>query len=63
MITGDYPGTAQYIARQIGLKNSDKYITGEEIRLLDHLKLREQIKEVTIFARVVPEQKLAIVNA
>jgi len=63
MITGDYPGTAQYIAVKIGLKNPDKFITGSEMRTLDHLQLREKIKEVNIFARVVPEQKLAIVNA
>jgi len=63
MITGDYPGTAQYIARQIGLKNPDKFITGADLLSLDHLQLREKIKNVNIFARVVPEQKLAIVNA
>ena len=63
MITGDYPGTAQYIAKQIGLKNPDKYLTGTEIMTLDHLQLRERIKDVNICARVVPEQKLAIVNA
>jgi len=63
MITGDYPGTAQYIAREIGLKNPDKFITGSELRLLNHLQIREKIKDVNIFARVVPEQKLIIVNA
>ena len=63
MITGDYPGTAQYIAKQIGLKNADRYLTGSEIMSLNHLQLRERIKEVNICARVVPEQKLAIVNA
>ena len=63
MITGDYPGTAQYIARQIGLKNPENYITGPELSKLDHLQLREKIKNVNIFARVIPEQKLAIVNA
>ena len=63
MITGDYPGTAQFIARQIGLKNPEQYITGPELEKMDHLTLRERIKEVNVFARVVPEQKLAIVNA
>ncbi len=63
MITGDYPGTAQYIARQIGLKNPEEYLTGSELMTLNHLQLREKIKEVNICARVVPEQKLAIVNA
>ena len=63
MITGDYPGTAKYIASKIGLKNPENCITGEELDKLDHLQLREKIKNTHLFARVVPEQKLAIVNA
>jgi Ca2+-transporting ATPase len=63
MITGDYPGTAVHVAREIGLNNPEQYITGSEIETLSHLELRERIKNVNIFARVVPEQKLAIVNA
>ncbi len=63
MITGDYPGTAQYIARQIGIKNPENFIIGPVLAKLDHLQLREKIKNTNIFARVVPEQKLAIVNA
>ncbi len=63
MITGDYPGTAINIAKEIGLKNPDAYITGQELEAMDHLQLREKIKTINIFARVVPEQKLLIVNA
>ncbi|MDD4954828.1 MAG: cation-translocating P-type ATPase [Candidatus Omnitrophica bacterium] len=63
MITGDYPGTATYIAKQIGLKNAREYITGPELEAMSHLELREKIKTINVFARVVPEQKLAIVNA
>jgi len=63
MITGDYPGTAQNIARQIGLKPMDEFITGPELDKLTDSELRERIKTVNIFARVVPEQKLRIVNA
>lgn len=63
MITGDYPGTAVHIAREIGLVNPEQYITGLELEAMDHLTLRERIKAVNIFARVVPEQKLAIINA
>jgi P-type Ca2+ transporter type 2C len=63
MITGDYPGTAIHIARQIGLKNPDRCITGPELEAMSHLELREKIAGVNVFARVVPEQKLAIVNA
>ncbi len=63
MITGDYPGTAMHIAREIGLQNPGECITGPELERMDHLELRKRIKVVNIFARVVPEQKLAIVNA
>ncbi|HWR25685.1 MAG TPA: cation-translocating P-type ATPase, partial [Methanosarcina sp.] len=63
MITGDYPGTAQHIARQIGLKDQDKFITGPELAKMSESELAEKIKTTNIFARVVPEQKLMIVNA
>ncbi len=63
MITGDYPITAQQIARQIGLRNSDEVITGVEMTGMTDEQLRESIKTVNIFARVVPEQKLRLVNA
>jgi len=63
MITGDYPGTAQYIARQIGLTPMDEFITGRELDRMDDEELQRRIKTVNIFARVVPEQKLRLVNA
>jgi P-type Ca2+ transporter type 2C len=63
MITGDYPITAQTIARQIGLKNPEKVITGKEMEEMDAATLGKRVKEVNIFARVVPEQKLILVNA
>jgi len=63
MITGDYPGTASFIARQIGLRNPGKPVTGPELASMSPEVLKERIKETCVFARVVPEQKLAIVNA
>jgi Ca2+-transporting ATPase len=63
MITGDYPGTAQHIARQIGLKNPEHYISGPGLSKMNEIELAEKIKTTNIFARVVPEQKLIIVNA
>jgi Ca2+-transporting ATPase len=63
MITGDYPVTAENIGKQIGLDNPEKYITGAELERLTEEELRKKIKDVNIFARVVPEQKLRIVNA
>ncbi|MGC9445076.1 MAG: cation-translocating P-type ATPase [Candidatus Methanospirareceae archaeon] len=63
MITGDYPGTAQHIAREIGLRNSEHLLTGSELDAMDESKLQECIKNMPVFARVVPEQKLRIVDA
>ena len=63
MITGDYPGTAAHIAGRIGLQNSDQIITGQELDRMDDGGLQRRIRTVNIFARVVPEQKLRIVNA
>jgi Ca2+-transporting ATPase len=63
MITGDYPVTAQHIARQVGLKPLDKVITGIELDNMSDTELRDRIQTVNIFARVVPEQKLRLVNA
>jgi len=63
MITGDYPGTASFIAREIGLDNPDSVITGPELSAMTEAELAERIKHSCVFARVVPEQKLAIVSA
>jgi Ca2+-transporting ATPase len=63
MITGDYPVTAMNIAKEIGLKNYDKCISGHELREMSEDELCERIREVNVFARVIPEQKLILVNA
>jgi Ca2+-transporting ATPase len=63
MITGDYPVTAQNIGKQIGLKQPENVITGQELEKMDEVELQRRIKTVNIFARVVPEQKLRLVNA
>ncbi|MDD4847995.1 MAG: cation-translocating P-type ATPase [Bacteroidales bacterium] len=63
MITGDYPVTAKNIGRQIGLNNWSECITGFELKTMSDEELSRRIQTVNIFARVVPEQKLKIVNA
>ena len=63
MITGDYAGTACNIAQQIGLKDPESVLSGSELQHMTDAKLQERIKAVNIFARVVPEQKLRLVNA
>ena len=63
MITGDYPVTAINIGKEIGIKNPELVITGSELKDLTEDELCNRIKSVNIFARVIPEQKLKIVNA
>ncbi len=63
MITGDYQHTAQNIAKQIGLKSEYDLVTGSELDKVSDAELKEKIKSINIFARVVPEQKLRIVEA
>jgi Ca2+-transporting ATPase len=63
MLTGDYPVTAQNIARQVGLHPLDPVISGPEMDDLDDGALHEQARHVSIFARVRPEQKLRLVTA
>jgi Ca2+-transporting ATPase len=63
MITGDYPGTAQAIAGEIGLRSPGGVLTGADLRELGDEQLRERVAAVSLFARVLPEQKLSLVNA
>jgi len=63
MVTGDYPATAQYVARQIGLHPPDAVLTGPELDQLADTALQQRSRTVNIFARVVPEQKLRLVKA
>ena len=62
MITGDYPATARAIARQAGL-DADDLVTGEELAQLSDSQLAQRVRTATVFARIMPEQKLRIVNA
>ena len=62
MITGDYPATAQTIAAQAGLQGN-RVITGTELAAMSDPELAKAVQDVTIFARIMPEQKLRIVNA
>jgi Ca2+-transporting ATPase len=64
MITGDYPATAAAIAAQIGLDvGKGGIISGAELNQMDEKTLCERIRHSNIFARMVPEQKLRLVNA
>ena len=63
MITGDYPGTATAIARQAGLLNPDRVVTGDKLERMDVPALQALVRDCNVFARVRPEQKLRLVEA
>ena len=63
MITGDHPLTALSIAQQLGITDNDRCLTGYELSKLDQTQLQQQVREVSVFARVSPEHKLNIVDA
>ncbi len=62
MITGDYPATARAIARQAGL-DADDVVTGDDLKAMSDAQLAQRAHTATVFARIMPEQKLRIVNA
>ena len=63
MITGDYPGTAISVAKDVGLNYRAGVITGDELEKLSDIELAERIKKVSVFARMVPQQKLRLIRA
>jgi Ca2+-transporting ATPase len=62
IITGDYPATAKAIAGQAGFEHGE-LVSGEELAKLDDAEMARRVKTTTVFARIMPEQKLRIVNA
>ena len=63
MITGDHPGTAQAVARAVGLDDSGGLLTGQELASMDEATLRERAALVSVYARVAPAEKLRLVRA
>lgn len=65
MITGDHPLTARAIARRLAIVDDDgsAILTGRELAALSPDELAVRVESVRVYARVMPEQKLSIVNA
>ena len=64
MITGDHVITASAIARELGiLRAGDRAITGAELDAMDEDTLRREVEQISVYARVSPENKIRIVKA
>ena len=64
MITGDHVVTASAIARELGiLVDGDKAITGSELDAMTDTELDCEVENISVYARVSPENKIRIVKA
>jgi len=64
MITGDHPDTALAIARELGINDPENHVVdGRSMDAMPPEELRQVIQTTNIFARVSPENKVAIVEA
>lgn len=63
IITGDNAATTTAIAKQIGFRNPERIISGDELMKLDADALKKCVNETAIFTRMFPEAKLKIINA
>lgn len=63
IVTGDHPGTASWVAEQIGLSiNEQTILTGSDVAALSDTELAAKLPYINVFARVTPEQKLRLVE-
>ena len=63
IVTGDNAATTSTIARQIGFKDADKVLNGDELMTMDEATLKVKVMETTIFTRMFPQAKLKIIQA
>ncbi|MEG2294993.1 MAG: cation-translocating P-type ATPase [Carnobacterium sp.] len=64
MITGDHIVTASAIAKEIGiLEEGDLAITGQDLDKMNQTELEAKVRDVSVYARVSPEDKIRIVQA
>ena len=64
MITGDHVVTASAIAREIGiLQPGDEAVTGTQLDKMSDAELDQRVRNISVYARVSPENKIRIVKA
>jgi Ca2+-transporting ATPase len=64
MITGDHPQTAYLVAHSVGITTDrEQVVTGTQLHAMDDGQLAQRIRDIRVFARVLPEDKVRIVRA
>jgi Ca2+-transporting ATPase len=63
IVTGDNATTTSTIARQVGFRNPENTLNGDELMKMSEAELKEKVMETTIFTRMFPEAKLKIIQA
>ncbi len=67
MVTGDHTATARLVAKEVGFFSKERkmpeVLEGKDINLISDKDLYHRVKDIDIFSRVTPEQKLKIVEA
>lgn len=63
IVTGDHAGTAEFIARELGIWEDGCLLTGQELAALEAQDLPAVLRSTRVFARVSPEQKLILAKA
>ncbi|MFN5476380.1 MAG: cation-translocating P-type ATPase [Sphingobacteriales bacterium] len=64
MITGDHPGTALSIGKELGIWNEGQPVyAGNDLSAMNHEAYKQAVADANIFARVSPEHKLKLVEA
>jgi Ca2+-transporting ATPase len=63
IITGDNTETTTTIAKQVGFKNHDKALSGDELMAMNEISLKSKVMETHLFTRMFPEAKLKIIKA
>ena len=63
IVTGDNATTTSTIAKQIGFRNPENTLNGDELMTMDEATLKEKVMDTTIFTRMFPEAKLKIIEA
>ena len=63
VLSGDNSETVMAVAKSVGINGAEKVITGKEMESWDNLDFEKQINDYTVFAPVLPEHKVRLVEA